>query len=158
VELNTDKPQAVSTNEMLVTRLIYHRYGHLLLGYITEVVNDNQLAEQYLVEIFKELPHHINELNRPEPCNWFRLQNFAKARLAKYRHISSAKNIVSNSIQQFKSNKFLNLMSEKQQLVFCGLYYEHKTIARLAEELVQGENEVRQVLKEAFRIIRHEQQ
>lgn len=51
-------------------------------------------------------------------------------------------------------NLYLDQMTEDQKMVFCNIYYSKKTTAQLAKEVNKPEVEIKQLLKEAFAIIR----
>jgi DNA-directed RNA polymerase specialized sigma24 family protein len=123
----------------------------MLLGYFSEVVKDRQLAEQHLVNIFNTIPQHLNEINSNGTNTWCQLQRLAKKQLS--GSFVTNDNKLGNSVQQRK-NKFLDRMTSEQQLVFCSIYYNGKTIQQLAKELNKTTDTIRITLREAFAIIK----
>lgn len=123
----------------------------MLLGYFSEVVKDSQLAEQHLVNIFNSIPQHLNEINSNGANTWCQLQRLAKKQLSGSFVING--NGASDNVQQRK-NKFLDRMTNEQQLVFCDIYYNGKTIQQLAKELNKTDESIRIALREAFVIIK----
>jgi DNA-binding NarL/FixJ family response regulator len=123
----------------------------MLLGYFSEVVKDRQLAEQHLVNIFNSIPQHLNEINSSSTSAWCQLQRLAKKQLSGsfVTHNNDPKNGV-----QPRKNKFLDRMTSEQQLVFCSIYYNGKTIQQLAKELNKTDETIRIALREAFVIIK----
>jgi len=128
----------------------------MLFGYIFDIVKDAQIAEQYLVHIYNNLPKNFNELYADD-CNiWCQLQRLAKKQLSAY--FDSAKTGYGISEEELKvyhaRNKYIALMSGEQQQVFCSIYYRGKTTAQLSKQLNKGEDVIRKTLKEAFAIIK----
>jgi DNA-directed RNA polymerase specialized sigma24 family protein len=135
---------------------IYNRYAGLLLGYITEVVNDRQLAETCLVEVFKQVARFGEEVTGAGENTWLQLRQMAKKILNEHRQQPA--NVLGEirDIQEFQ-NKFLTLMNAKQKQVFCAVYYDQKSIADVAQELNKPVPEVKAILREAFNVIKHGQ-
>lgn len=132
---------------------LYQRYGGLLLGYITEVVKDKTLAEQCLVEVFKEVFGKLEEYTYADNT-WITLQQLAKKVLLKFNTVTQQGNYINEASA---TNSYVKLMNHEQQLVFYGLHYQQKNIATLANELNKTEDTIRQLLREALIIIRNEQ-
>lgn len=140
------KPQSIHS--------LYDAYAGMLLGYIFEVVKDQQLAEDYLVKTFSRIAKHFNETNWTDSNVWSQLLRFAKNELGAF-HRATAQNTVSEGhAQATLPNAYLDLMTDEQKLVFCNIYYSKKTTSQLARELQKPEVEVKQLLKEAFAVIR----
>ncbi|WCT11851.1 sigma factor-like helix-turn-helix DNA-binding protein [Mucilaginibacter jinjuensis] len=134
---------------------LYDRYAGMLLGYLSEAVKDRKLAEQHLVNIFNIIPQHLDELNTADTNTWCQLQRLAKKHLTGSSVKETGGHEVGNGIIIEKGrNKFLDQMSNEQQTVFCAVYYNHKTIMQLADELNKPEELIRKALREAFAIIR----
>jgi DNA-directed RNA polymerase specialized sigma24 family protein len=157
VNLNIDRPQSLSSNDVLVTRALYYRYSSWLLGYLMTVVKDYELAEQYLVEIFKEVPSRLQDFTGSNSSPWLALQLLAKSKLKEYTralHVGKEKNNI-DSAERLKFDSYVNAMTTEQQIVFCGVYYYQKSTALLAQELNKADNEVKKILKEAFLMIKN---
>ncbi|WP_345947821.1 hypothetical protein ABDD95_13290 [Mucilaginibacter sp. PAMB04274] len=136
-------------------RSLYDRYGHALLGYITEVVQDAAKAEYYLVEIFKQISRYADELTGPGVNTWVQLQAIARNTLRKDSEQLGSAGVAGTDLAKF--NKYTRAMNQEQKLVFNGVYYQHKSITILAKELNRDESAVKRILKEAFNVIRNEQ-
>lgn len=120
------------------------------MGYIYEVVKDQQLAEQYLVQVFNQLPEQLDTADTSIRL-YLRLQLIARKLLAAYfengsNHIPST----ATTYLPFRQNKYLDNMNNEQQHVFCKLHYCGKSISQLAAELQRPESDIKQILKEAF--------
>lgn len=157
VELNVDKAYTLSQNDVLVTRALYYRYSSWLLGYLVEVLKDYKLAEDYLVEIFKEVPYRLNEFTQTDSNPWLRLQQLAKNKLVSY---TRSKRMFDGQIdgqvsERIRFDRYVGTMTTEQQLVFCAVYYYQQPTAVLAHELKKSDEEVKKILREAFTIIRH---
>jgi hypothetical protein len=154
VDLKLKQPNS-TINAYDATYALYQRYGSLLLGYITEVLNDNILAEQCLIEVFKQVQGKIGEYTQADSC-WIRLQRLAKNILGGYQKpVTDGSNYTNGHTTTH--NKYTGLMSPEQQLVFCGMHYQQKDVNALAAELNKTQNHIRQLLREALIIIRNEQ-
>jgi DNA-directed RNA polymerase sigma subunit (sigma70/sigma32) len=154
VELKIEQPQNIIAPNNAVYAL-YQRYGALLLGYITEVVKDKNLAEQYLIAVFKEVMGKADDFTLAESC-WVKLQQQAKKVLSTFNQSVQANGVTTNT-RSSVSNTYLNLMERDQYQVFCGLHYQQKTVAVLAKELNKTEESIKQLLRSALTIIRNEQ-
>lgn len=132
---------------------LYDRYADKLLGYLSEIVKDHRLAEQHLVNIFNNIPQHLNELNNADTNTWCQLQRLAKKHLISLPVAKHAKPAGAITIEP-GSNKFFDQMTNEQQVVFYNVYYNSKTITQLAEELNKPVELIRKTLREAIAIIR----
>jgi DNA-directed RNA polymerase specialized sigma24 family protein len=156
VELKVENRKVLTGGEVSATRALYDRYGNLLLGYIFRVVKDTKLAEEYLIEIFKEVPYHLNNLNSSGENTWLQLQTLAKRKLSGFAatmRSCSSKDFVKSDGSD--TDKYVSVMSMEQRFVFCGVYYYQQSVASLAHELGKTEESVRMILREAFKIIRN---
>lgn len=129
----------------------------MLLGYIYDVVKDQQMAEQYLADIFRDLHIHITDFANGQSNEYCKLQLLARKKLTPYFDTIKDCN-TSTELKKgngARSNKFIDLMNAGQQTVFCGVHYHGKTVNTLASELSVDEITVRKLLKEAFAIIRN---
>lgn len=145
----------LTTNYSLAARDIYDQYAGMLLGYIYEVVKDKQMAEEYLISVFNELPRHLHDIVQPGFNTYQRLQLIARKVLAGFFETIPA--CTPNERKTYlpaKPNKFLSRMSEEQQLVFCSIHYNGKSIATLAAELNKPVDEIKKLLQQAFTAIR----
>jgi hypothetical protein len=131
---------------------LYNRYAGILLGYLSETVKDHKLAEQHLISIFNSISQDLNDLNGTETNTWCLLQRLAKKHLTGFSVASGKTN--GETVIEPGRNKFLDQMTNEQQVVFYCIYYNHKTITQLAEELNKPEELIRKTLREAFAIIR----
>lgn len=143
------------TNPALATRAIYDEYAGLLLGYIFEVVKDKNIAEQYLVAVFKELPQHLHDIILPGANTYQRLLLLARKVLADVFATMPACNPTDKkALLPARPNKFLERMSEEEQFIFCSVHYNGKSISTLALELNQPEQAIKKILQQAFAAIR----
>ena len=144
--------QSVQTNDRESMLNLYDRYSGMLLGYIFEIVKDKELAEQYMVSVFKDVSDRLHEIYHAENT-WARLQQIAKCKLADF--FASIKDCDTRVLPDLSNkNNVINLMSDDQRDVFCAVYYHGKTTANVAKQLQKSELEIRKILKEAFAIIR----
>ena len=153
------KQQLTSTEASLQTRTkqdLFNRFGGMLLGYISEVVKNNHVAEHHLVDVFNQLQFSdIQDITKPGINTFVYLQSIARKKLAVfslpvdgYANTGKSKNPI------IEDNKFVELMNPDQQQVFCEIYYHGKTVTNLAAELNKTEAAIRELLREAFLIIR----
>lgn len=157
MNLNIDRSRSLSSNDVLVTRALYYRYSSWLLGYLMVALKDYELAEQYLVEVFKEVPSRLHEFTGAESSPWVCLQLLAKNKLKGYAgalRTGIAKADL-DSEERLKFDSYVSNMTTEQQIVFCGVYYYQKTTALLAQELNKADDEVKKILKEAFLMIKN---
>ncbi|OKS88453.1 sigma-70 RNA polymerase sigma factor region 4 domain-containing protein [Mucilaginibacter polytrichastri] len=133
---------------------LYNRYAGMLLGYLSEIVKDHQKAEQHLVSIFNAIPQHLHEINNTDTNIWCQLQRLAKKHLSDSFVVGGGSHLGNGINTRQDKNKFLDRMTDEQQLIFSSIYYNHKTTLQLAKELNKPEDLIRTTLKEAFAIIR----
>jgi hypothetical protein len=136
----------------------YNRYGAMLWGYILEAVKSQQIAEQYLIEVFTELTHTDLEKITLNGVNTFcSLQHLARKKIAIFAQ--SLTTCVGDDIKPkgiiIAGNRFIDLMNHDEQYVFCGVHYHGKSVATLAAELNKPETVIKQILKDSFTIIRN---
>ena len=157
MNLKIDRSPGLSSNDILVTRALYYRYSSWLLGYLMAVLKDYALAEQYLVEVFNEVPNRLHEFTGSESSPWLCLQVLAKSKLKGYTNTlrSNQSNTNFDSLERLKFDGYVNAMTTEQQIVFCGVYYYQKSTVLLAQELNKADDEVRKILKEAFLMIKN---
>jgi len=129
-------------------RALYDRYAGMLLGYITEVIKDSHEAEQLLIRVFSDLHQQLDDMDRSALGAFCYLQLHARKKIAVYLQNTG------NQAPAIRSNKYLNLLSEEQLKVFCGLHYDGKNSSILAFEMGKTPEAIRLILKEAFGIIR----
>ncbi|MCC8423460.1 RNA polymerase sigma factor [Mucilaginibacter sp. UR6-11] len=147
--------RALLQTKPLSVYTLYDAYAGMLLGYIFEVVKDKKLAEEYLVRTFSNVAKQFNKINWDETNNWCLLQRFAKSELSTFNDTS--KNPLAAVIKKPKAeppNKYLDQMTDEQRFIFCNIYYSSKTTAQLAKEIGKSEGLIKQLLKEAFAVIR----
>lgn len=135
---------------------LYDKYAGMLLGYINDIVRDNELAEKHLILIYSSLPTNYKD-TIPEGENvWCHLQRLAKKHLAGFEDVTKAALSCkdANFTDLNNRNKFFKLMSIEQKEVFCGIYHYGKTINQLSQELKTTEDFIRKTVKEAFAIIK----
>lgn len=142
----------ISNSGSSATRDIYDQYAGLLYGYIYEVVKDRNTAEQYLLSVFNELPQHLHYVVQPGVNTYYRLQQLARKALNNFFETVADSPAAVNI--PARPNKFLSRMSAEQQLVFCNIHYNGKSVSKMAAELDKGEDEIRKILQQAFAAIR----
>ncbi|WP_295767031.1 hypothetical protein [uncultured Mucilaginibacter sp.] len=153
MNLNIEKAQHLTNSEILATRALFYRYGSWLLGYIVEIVKDHEVAEQYLADIFKEVPYKINELSGTGSDSWKQLRMLAQAKLkAAYHRNLSGKDFFAERV---KFDGVVSSLTIEQQIVFCGVYYYQKSTTILAHELNSTDAEVKRILREAFMMMKN---
>ncbi|PTQ94117.1 DNA-directed RNA polymerase specialized sigma24 family protein [Mucilaginibacter yixingensis] len=134
---------------MYATRTIYEQYSAMLLGYIYEVVKDQQLAEHYLAEVFTRLPLELKN-QQPDTNIYLHLQLMARKLLLERTDAHQNDEVYLPATQ----NKFLAGMTTEQQTIFCRIYYQGQSTAQVAASLQMDEAHIRKILKEAFAAIR----
>ncbi|QKJ29735.1 sigma-70 family RNA polymerase sigma factor [Mucilaginibacter mali] len=143
------------TNTASATRAIYDEYAGLLLGYIFEVVKDKNIAEEYLVAVFKELPQHLHDVMQPGTNTYQRLLLLTRKVLADFfATIPACDPADKKAHLPAMPNKFLERMSEEEQFIFCNVHYNGKSISALARELNRTEQAIKKILQQAFAAIR----
>jgi len=137
-------------------RSLYDKYAGMMLGYITGVVKDERLAEEYLIELFSDLSNQFNEINWDGTNSWCELQRFAKNKLAAMAdRLTSVETSVTGGLVMSKPNdRHFEEMTDEQRHIFSAVYYQGKGIAALSKELNKTEDLIRKTLKETFAIIR----
>lgn len=134
---------------------LYAQYADKLLGYILPIVNNRELAEDCVVNIFTNISSSKKALSQNSFNNtWTWLMALANAEVEQMGEATNECKSVVDNTTYIQSHKYINSMNEIQRLVFCGVYYHRKTTAALAIELNLPEQELRLKLKEAFMIIR----
>jgi hypothetical protein len=136
---------------------LYNRYAGMLLGYIFDVVKDEKLAEQYLVDTFKDVSAQVDEFADGAANDYCKLQLLARKKLAPFFDTikdCTVTDAVTNG-NGTRTNKYIERMNTGQQVVFCGVHYHGKTVGALAKELNTDDDAIRRLLKEAFAIIRN---
>jgi len=153
VNVNIEQTQSLTNNEVLATRALYYRYSSWLLGYLIEVVKDYTIAEQYLVEVFKEVPNRLDEFSGPQNQHWKILRKLAQSKLRGVR-VRDLKDDAT-SPERLKFDGFVSNLTIEQQIVFCGVYYYQKSTETLAAELNMADADIKRMLKEAFIMIKN---
>lgn len=143
-------------NKQANIRILYEKHAGMLLGYISEIIKDRKLAEEYLVNIFYEISQGINDMSWDGSHSWCQLQRFAQKKLAHLTH--SRKEELSpsalNHTDHHSLNKHFNHLNEDQKQIFYAVYYYGKPIEAISKELNKPEDSIRKTLKEAFAIMR----
>lgn len=129
--------------------LLYDRFGAMLLGYITDAVQNTKLAEECLITVFSDWIKQDG--NVPENCTWLQLQQFARPRIAAFR---KGKKLTSNKVNVTDSRQLWLKMTNDQQVVFYSAYHCSMPIASIALVLNKPEVYIRKTLVEAFAIMR----
>jgi DNA-directed RNA polymerase specialized sigma24 family protein len=156
VETQLQTSEIITQSRSQHVQSLYNQYAAKLLGHIFEVVKNMNIAEQYLIAVFKDVPHELDELSKSGVNPFCYLQAMARKKLVIFFDsvndcaVADQKPAVSNP-----NNKYISLMTTEQQLVFCGVYWHGKTISKLAAELEKTEDAVKRVLKECFTTIRN---
>jgi hypothetical protein len=135
---------------------LYDKYAGMLLGYIYDIVKDNELAEQYLVTFYSSLPVEYKKVIPNGENTWCYLQRLVKKQMAGVNNDEKSDYLPKeiDLVTYNNRNKFLKLMNREQKEVFCGIYHSGTTISKLAAELNTNEAFIRKTLKEAFAIIK----
>ncbi|WP_259071651.1 hypothetical protein HDF24_22670 [Mucilaginibacter sp. X4EP1] len=143
-------------DRLLSVRSLYDRYGAMLLGYLFEIVQDKDVAEQYLVEVFNDAAKTPAGYSQGGLNTLSQLQQLARKKLAPYYQTvkDCAVEPANAGSATTQNNKYLSQMTPQQQHVFCGLHYHGKSITVLAIELQKAEDDIRKILKESFTLIR----
>lgn len=140
-------------NYLQAKHSLYKRYSGMLLGYLLDIVKDQATAEHYLVDLFAGMhPAEVTEISTAGNA-FCRLQALIRKKLKGF--FDNLENCSPEEKPQIPGNKFVGLMNNEQQQVFCGVHYSGKTTAKLATELGKSEEAIRQLLKESFNIIRN---
>ncbi len=150
---SANNTNALEKNEHAL-RTIFNKYGSALLGYIVGMINDHAKAENYLVEIFRVISRFADELIRPGVNTWLRLQQLTKNFLYK-SNPPALSGADTKFVASGHSNKFLNLLTNDQKHVFCNIYYGHKSIQALAQEMCKGDDYIKRCLREALSVMRN---
>jgi hypothetical protein len=145
--------EALLQTKATTIRSLYDVYAGMLMGYIFEIVKDKTMAEDYLVKTFSSVNKQFNEINWSDN-NWCLLQRFAKNELAEFNKALKDCDPPANTAAPNSPNKYLNQMTNEQKHIFCSFYYNKRTAAELSEELNKPEKLIRELLKEAFAIIK----
>lgn len=151
------RPETINQDHLIQVRQLYQQYGAALFGYLIEVFKDRVVAEQCLVDFFKDLPNELEELSKPGVNVFRHLQVALRKKAALYARsvrVIVATGAAPDDVTDGK-NKFTAPMNNDERLVFCGIYRHGKTIADLAAELGKSEDTIRRILKECFTSIRN---
>lgn len=154
--MQVQTPEVTGQNRSLSVNGLYNNYAAMLLGYIFEAVKNRAIAEQYLIAVFNDVPNELDEFTKPGVNAFCRLQQMARKKLVPFFEAGDGC-VQENTLQKGTAtgNKYTAQMNHEQQLVFCGLHWQGKTIARVATELNKPEEAVKKILKECFTIIRN---
>jgi hypothetical protein len=154
VNTQVQNSASVGQSRLLLVHKLYQQYAGMLLGYIVDVVKNQAVAEQYLVAVFKDVPPELDELTNQNVSPFCYLQAMARKRLAGYFKNTIHPNPEDSGKPSICNNKYTQQMTPEQQIVFCGVHWQGKTIAGLAAELNKPEESIRKILKDCFTIIR----
>jgi len=157
LKLQISEPTVPVRTRLTVTRDLYNHYGGMLLGYLTDIVKDHQLAENYLVDIFRELPEYVEDYLSSDRSIWVQLQALTKSKLSSFFNSQQDCRFVADDIHQKWSRVGSQLagLSPLQRTVFCGMYYHQKSLSIIAHETGQSEDVVKRILREVFTMIRN---
>ncbi|MDN3549450.1 hypothetical protein [Mucilaginibacter aquaedulcis] len=144
-------PVSIGHSRLLLVHKLYHKYAGMLLGYIFDVVKNETIAEQYLIAVFRDAIHELNEFANEDLSTFCYLHAITRKKLAEYFRDTTYHNRESYN----SNNKYLRQMSFEQQFVFCGIHWQGKTTSSLAAELNKPEESIRKILKDCFTIIRN---
>lgn len=134
---------------------LYRNYGGMLYGYIFEVVNDNKLAELYLLRVFKSLSKEIEGKTSKEINNWAQVFKYTKYQLSIFNQTANSTTApISETIKSKELHPTLSHLDDEQRKIFCDSYYYGKTIEEISIELNQPEALIRKTLRQAFILIR----
>jgi hypothetical protein len=121
----------------------------MLLGYLTETLQDADTAGEQLANIFSDL---IKQDNNGVNYSWQQLHKFARERLSALGLTGNRK--VSTVSEYVTENKTWRKMTPEQQLVFYNAYHCSRPIGSIAQQLNKPEEYIRRTLIEAFAVIR----
>jgi len=152
--LKTEKKQLPQRQDHI--RMLYQKYGALLLGYISGVVNNRQESEEYLVAILGrfaiDFPDHI----RNGDVSWLQLLQYSRSILPQLQSANprNANHSRGNEVATKYNDEQLNLLSSREKEIFCSIYYHGKSICDLAKSLQESESRIRSEFKLSFDKIR----
>ncbi|MBB5440037.1 hypothetical protein HDC92_003735 [Pedobacter sp. AK017] len=132
---------------------VYDQYGGMLLGYINQVIDNEKIAEEFLVNIFTDIARNYNVWNWDEYNIWSQLLNFARSKLIGFSEMAMA--IGLDPQKNSASNKCFTKLSTEQRHVLKEVYYKGRLIQTLAKNENKPEDLIRKTLKEAFDQIRN---
>jgi DNA-directed RNA polymerase specialized sigma24 family protein len=145
--------QPIQINQQQGMLILYDKYAAMLLGYIYEIVKDHELAEQYMVRVFKSISDKYLEVKKAKNT-WCKLQQLAKNILVDFCKTEQGIETLTIPNASVTHNKLIDQMNNEQRIIFCAIYYQGKTTAQLVVKLNKSELTIRKTLKEAFAIIR----
>lgn len=129
-------------------RLLYNKYSGMLLGFISQIIDDRSQAEQQMINIFKELAKNglKNNLTTQSSVvtSWNELRKFALTYLP-------VKTITQPSMAKPVIKQHL---TEQEQQVFNIAYYQKQSVSAIALQLKQTEDSIRETLKKAFAVMK----
>ncbi|WP_113653341.1 sigma-70 RNA polymerase sigma factor region 4 domain-containing protein [Pedobacter namyangjuensis] len=129
-------------------RLLYNKYSGMLLGFISQIIDDRSQAEQQMINIFKELAKNglKNNLTTQSSVvtSWNELRKFALTYLP-------VKTITQPSMAKPVIKQHL---TEQEQQVFNIAYYQKQSVSAIAVQLKQTEDSIRETLKKAFAVMK----
>jgi len=126
-------------------RLIYNKYSGMLLGFISQIINDRAKAEAQMISIFCELAKaSYKERSSPNIGSWNELRTFALNYLP--AHTIQLEIAADLPAQE--------QLSQLQHQVFNLAYYQKKSLCDIAKQLNQTEELIRKTLKEAFTVMK----
>ena len=152
--LKTDKKHLPQCQDHI--RLLYQKYGALLLGYISGVVPDRQKSEEYLVAILGRFSIDFPERIRNEAVNWLQLLQYSRKMLSTLQSTNHPNKNHSIGKQAVPSctDVGLALLSSREKEIFCSIYYHGKSISDLAKSMSESESTIRSEFKLSFDKIR----
>jgi len=129
-------------------RLLYNKYSGMLLGFISQIIDDRSQAEQQMINIFKELAKNglKNNLTTQSSVvtSWNELRKFALTYLP-------VKTITQPSMAKPVTKQHL---TDQEQQVFNIAYYQKQSVSAIALQLKQTEDSIRETLKKAFAVMK----
>ena len=152
--LKTDKKHLPQRQDHI--RLLYQKYGALLLGYISGVVTDRQESEEYLVAILGRFSIDFPERIRNGAVNWLQLLQYSRKMLSALQNAKHP-NRNHHIVKQAEPNctdEGLALLNSREKEIFCSIYYHGKSISDLAKSLSESESIIRSEFKLSFDKIR----
>ena len=154
--MNTQLQPATELNRLKLAHSLYNSYGAMLLGFIFEIVKNQLIAEQYLIEVFNDVPNGLTDYAEKGLNMLSQLQMLARKKLEPF--FETAKGCFGAQVVEngkiISNNKYIAQMTPDQKLVFCGIHYHGKSISILSIELNKPADEIRKLLKESFTLIR----
>lgn len=142
------KPESDLILKVPDIKLLYNKYSGMLLGFISQIIDDRSQAELQMINVFKELAKSGLDNNLSNQAtvitSWNELRKFALIYLP-----------VKNVTQQPTTKPIIKQhLTEQEQQVFNIAYYQKQSVSAIAMQLKQTEDSIRETLKKAFAVMK----